>query len=244
MPHGPAHAVLVALNAATHASSSFGGGGITSDSVWPDSARVMSGAGPCSVITHGVWQSWHAEVLTMYLPRATLAASGVAAGASVAVACGSAAATGSRAASATRAVATTTTPVMIAGRTRRLVCLFMGGLLGGGKGGDPCLDQFDAERVDVLRAQRRHPPVRIARAHAQRQYAAAGRARLDPARGVRYVGDAGAAVGDERCGARNRVRCDPLLQVQIHRHADVGRVVAVRAVAVQVTERGALLRRG
>src|SRR5512145_3398650 len=73
-PHGPAQAVLVAANAATHGASSFGAGGSVMPSGWPDSARVMSGSGPFSPITHGVWQSWHAEVLTRYLPRATLSA--------------------------------------------------------------------------------------------------------------------------------------------------------------------------
>src|SRR5262245_42416220 len=33
--------------------------------------RLMSGSGPFGPIFTGVWQSWHADVLTRYLPRST-----------------------------------------------------------------------------------------------------------------------------------------------------------------------------
>jgi hypothetical protein len=33
--------------------------------------RDMSGSGPFGPIFTGVWQSWQAEVETMYLPRST-----------------------------------------------------------------------------------------------------------------------------------------------------------------------------
>src|SRR5688572_28082409 len=68
-PQGPAHAVLVAAAVITQGIAGAGAGGITMSCGWPDSARVMSGAGPFGPITQGVWQSWHPEVLTMYLPR-------------------------------------------------------------------------------------------------------------------------------------------------------------------------------
>src|SRR5512134_306363 len=74
MPHGPAHAVLVAAAVMTHGASTFGAGGNTMSCGWPDSARVMSGSGPLGPITHGVWQSWQPDVVTMYLPRAIFSA--------------------------------------------------------------------------------------------------------------------------------------------------------------------------
>src|SRR5690349_9759655 len=76
MPHGPAKAVLVAAVDTIHGPAGFGGGGNWSAAGWPESMRVMSGSGPLGPITHGVWQSLQPEVVTMYLPRATLSASG------------------------------------------------------------------------------------------------------------------------------------------------------------------------
>ena len=42
----------------------------------PDSIRVISGSGPFSPIFQGVWQSLQPEVVTRYLPRASLSAVG------------------------------------------------------------------------------------------------------------------------------------------------------------------------
>src|SRR6187431_1163183 len=71
MPHGPDHAVNVAAAAPIHGISSFGAFVILRDSGCPDSMRSMSGSGPLGPILAGVWQSWHADVDTMYLPRST-----------------------------------------------------------------------------------------------------------------------------------------------------------------------------
>src|SRR5690349_4899788 len=70
-PQPPAYAVLVAPTEVTHGPLAAGAGGISKPSGWPDSARDMSGFGPCSVMCHGVWQSWQPAVLTRYLPRDT-----------------------------------------------------------------------------------------------------------------------------------------------------------------------------
>src|SRR5512134_2937429 len=72
MPHGPDHAVLVAAAETIHGPAGFGAGGSSMPAGWPESMRVMSGSGPFGPITHGVWQSLHPEVVTRYLPRATL----------------------------------------------------------------------------------------------------------------------------------------------------------------------------
>jgi hypothetical protein len=52
--------------------------------------RDMSGAGPCGVIVHGVWQSLHPPIVTRYSPRAIMAArsaSGEGTGASARAVC-------------------------------------------------------------------------------------------------------------------------------------------------------------
>src|SRR5688572_7979056 len=74
MPHGPAHAVLVAAAATIHGPAGCGGAGNSIFSGWPESMRLMSGSGPLGPTFHGVWQSLHPEVVTRYLPRAALSA--------------------------------------------------------------------------------------------------------------------------------------------------------------------------
>src|SRR5688572_12813348 len=76
MPHGPDHAVLVAAAATIHGPAGFGGGGSASPAGCPESMRVKSGSGPLGPSTHGVWQSLQPEVVTRYLPRASLSAAG------------------------------------------------------------------------------------------------------------------------------------------------------------------------
>src|SRR5687768_6442056 len=71
-PHGPDHAVLVAAAETIHGPTGLGAGGSCRSAGCPGSARLMSGAGPFGVIAHGVWQSWQPEVVTRYLPLATL----------------------------------------------------------------------------------------------------------------------------------------------------------------------------
>src|SRR3954452_6660137 len=73
MPHGPANAVNVAAPDQFHGASgaSFGGGGITIASGWPESMRLMSGSGPLGPILSGVWQSLQTMTVTRYLPRST-----------------------------------------------------------------------------------------------------------------------------------------------------------------------------
>src|SRR5688572_32908852 len=72
MPHGPAHAVLVAAAATIHGPAGCGGAGNSIFSGWPESMRLMSGSGPLGPTFHGVWQSLHPEVVTRYLPRTSL----------------------------------------------------------------------------------------------------------------------------------------------------------------------------
>src|SRR5688572_13593077 len=81
-PQGPDHAVLVAAAVMTHGPAEGGGSGSSIFSGWPDSMRLMSGSGPAAPIFHGVWQSLQTEVITRYLPRATLPAASVALAAS------------------------------------------------------------------------------------------------------------------------------------------------------------------
>src|SRR5687768_15545814 len=71
-PHGPDHAVLVPAAVTSHGPCGCGAAGIDIASGWPDSMRVMSGAGPLGPGFHGVWQSLHPAIVTRYLPRATL----------------------------------------------------------------------------------------------------------------------------------------------------------------------------
>jgi hypothetical protein len=72
-PHGPEKAVFVGA-----ATMSQGPAGVTAGSVierlsgWPDSMRLMSGSAPFGVGFHGVWQSLQPDVVTRYLPRATV----------------------------------------------------------------------------------------------------------------------------------------------------------------------------
>src|SRR5687768_3565843 len=71
MPQGPAKAVFVAAPDHSQGPSDFGGGGITTFSGWPLSARVMSGSGPFGPTLNGVWQSLQPPMVTRYSPRAT-----------------------------------------------------------------------------------------------------------------------------------------------------------------------------
>src|SRR5512139_2966543 len=57
-----------------HGPCAAGAGGSTSLSGCPESTRLMSGSGPFGPMTHGVWQSLHPDVVTMYLPRAIFSA--------------------------------------------------------------------------------------------------------------------------------------------------------------------------
>ena len=70
-PQGPVQAVLVPSMPPTQGSGSAPGASITKSCGWPESARVMSGSGPFAPMIQGVWQSWHPEVSTRYLPMAT-----------------------------------------------------------------------------------------------------------------------------------------------------------------------------
>jgi hypothetical protein len=68
MPHGPTHAVSSALDIDTQpdgdSTPAAGAGGAGSSARCPESRRVSSSAGPLSVITFGVWQSWQAPSVT------------------------------------------------------------------------------------------------------------------------------------------------------------------------------------
>src|SRR5574337_276889 len=86
-PHGPAQAVIVLLTTAPHLvgpSAVTGTGGTGALAGWPESIRLMSGAGPFGVIVSGVWQSLQPPKSARYWPRATWAAlSGTVAAAAV-----------------------------------------------------------------------------------------------------------------------------------------------------------------
>src|SRR6185436_940980 len=69
MPQGPAKAVFVLEPTQPHAPSSFGGGGMTSFSGWPESAIAMSVSGPLGPIFIGVWQAWQSWLSTSRFPR-------------------------------------------------------------------------------------------------------------------------------------------------------------------------------
>src|SRR6185295_2075591 len=62
-------AVFVLAPTQPHAPSSFGGGGMTSFSGWPESAIAMSGSGPLGPIFIGVWQAWQSWLSTSRWPR-------------------------------------------------------------------------------------------------------------------------------------------------------------------------------
>src|SRR5262245_65936086 len=72
-PHGPDHAVVVAVVVTSHGASGTRAAVFTTTlSGWPDSMRLKSGSGPFSPIFSGVWQSLQPAIVTRYLPRATL----------------------------------------------------------------------------------------------------------------------------------------------------------------------------
>src|SRR3954469_14217831 len=81
-PQGPAHAVFVAETTISQGpAGSFGTGGMTTVSGWPESMRLASGSGPFAPIFIGVWQSPQPPVVTRYSPRLTAAGDGSAASA-------------------------------------------------------------------------------------------------------------------------------------------------------------------
>src|SRR5215217_9375074 len=71
MPHGPDHAVVVAIPDTTQGPLGGGGGGRVMLAWWPDRRSDMSGSGPLAPIFVGVWQSSQPMAFTRYLPRAT-----------------------------------------------------------------------------------------------------------------------------------------------------------------------------
>src|SRR5215510_3170290 len=72
MPHGPTHAVRSMFVSAAHLSgprTPWGTSGTFALAGCPERRRDVSGAGPLSVITFGVWQSLQPPNTDRYSPR-------------------------------------------------------------------------------------------------------------------------------------------------------------------------------
>src|SRR5688572_30721272 len=185
---------------------------------------------------HGVWQSWQPAVLTMYLPRET---------GSLAGACGESAARANDAAT-TRAKNAKNFKDFTASSSDYLFRVAGPGCRAR-KVFDPAREQGQRLGVDCLRAERRHLLQRVARSHAQRDNARVQVTGLD-AIGIARRAACAELAGHIDDGALDRVRRrgrrgHALRERHLEHRERTFVVVAIAAVAVQVTERGAFGRR-
>src|SRR6185436_11438650 len=155
-------AVSVGEAAAVHGCASFAGASMCMSCGWPESARLMSGAGPSGPMTSGVWQSWQRPMVTRYSPRFTCAAL---------ASLWARAAPGSSRAAASRVnrarLMSWLLPLQL-GFLAKLFCLR-----------DPTLDEIDGFLVGERGPERRHLQSRVARRDALHDPAALRVAGLD-----------------------------------------------------------------